>query len=362
MRLRKAKYKKITFALFVILFALILVQCIFVVDGAATAESPAYRELISDYFSFYAPTRIAACGEDFAVFDTGRVVLFHDGACTAFDTEITDCDKLLLSTEAVYLFSGRSGDAPKISVYSRDGEKRNYEIPVEKTTTDISYADGYVYTLSGLLNVKVYEAVSGVLSESYNDLTGSSLSLSADGGAVYFLRLDNVLSVRENGVNTDLGTIGSASIYAAGGELYYAKEGKIYNFGESEPILSADSGSGDAVYSSLTDFVVGSEIYVLDKESKAVKVYALNGTYQKMIGAAGDAPGRLKAPVALAVKGEKLYVADSLRGSEYSPAGVHVLNGRSVVAPRDIAATDTAGYLADNGTLYEYGSAPTPKD
>ena len=362
MRLRKAEYKRITFALFVILFALIFVQCCFVVDGVAAAESPAYRELISDYFSFNAPTRIAACGEDFAVFDTGRVVLFHDGVCTAFDTEITDCDKLLLSTEAVYLFSGRSGDAPKISVYSRDGEKRNYEIPVEKTTTDISYSAGRIYTLSGLLNVRAYEADSGVLAESYSDITGISLSLAADGDAVYFLRLDNVLSVRENGVNTDLGTIGSASIYAAGGELYYAKDDLIYRFGETHPLLSAEGQSGDGAYTALTDFVVGSEIYVLDKESKAVKVYALNGTYQKMIGAAGDAPGRLKAPVALAVKGEKLYVADSLRGSEYSPAGVHVLNGRSVVAPRDIAATDTAVYLADNGTLYEYGSAPTPKD
>ena len=97
MRLLKAEFKRITFALFVILLALTFVQCIFVVGGGAVAESPAYRELISDYFSFNAPTRIAACGKDFAVFDSGRVILFRNGAHTSFDTEAEECDKLVLS-------------------------------------------------------------------------------------------------------------------------------------------------------------------------------------------------------------------------------------------------------------------------
>ena len=363
MRLLKAEFKKITFALFVILFALILVQCIFVVDGVAAAESPAYRELISDYFSFYAPTRIAACGEYLAVFDEGDVHLFRNGAHTlSFDAETDVCDKLVLATDGVFLLTGLSNDAPIIRAYSFDGSEKGYVIPSD-SVTDISYANGKLYTLGGLLNVNGYATADGALAESY-DLQGMSFSvrLAADESVTYFRKYDGTILKKDGEGFTSLENVGEVTeLSACGGALYYAKDNEIRLLGQTSRVLPAVT-SGDAAFDVVTDFVVGSEIYVLDKESKAVKVYALNGTYQKMIGAAGDAPGRLKAPVALAVKGEKLYVADSLRGSEYSPAGVHVLNGRSVVAPRDIAATDTAVYLADNGTLYEYGSAPTPKD
>ncbi len=362
MRLRKAEHKRITFALFVILFALIFLQCIFVVDGVAAAESPAYRELISDYFSFHAPTRIAACGEDFAVFDEGKVILFHNGAHTSFDAEITGCDKLLLSSDGVYLLTGVEEEQPAILSYDRSGAAKGYVLPAANVS-DICFNNGMVYTLAGT-HVVGYDASNGNEAESF-DLSGMSFSthIAVDGGVSYFRKWDDKLIKRENDESTTIGVIGAVgSICAQGGKLYYAKDDEICVWGTSSRLLPKTNVSDDATFSFVTDFAVGDKIFVLDGENYAVKVYGLNGVYQKMIGAAGDAPGRLNDPVALTVKGDTLYVADSLRGSEYTGTGVQVLNGRSVISPRDIAVTDAAVYLADNGILYEYGSAQTPKD
>ena len=362
MRLRKAEYKRITFALFVILIALIFVQCIFVVDGVAAAESPAYRELISDYFSFNAPTRIAACGGDFAVFDEGKVILFHNGAHTSFDTEITDCDKLLLSTDGVYLLTGVEEEQPVILSYDRNGSAKPYVLP-SANVSDICYFNNKIYTLGGT-HVVGFDTSDGSEADSF-DLSGMSFSthIAVDNGVSYFRKWDDKLIKRENDESTTIGVIGAVgSICAQGGKLYYAKDDEICIWGASSRLLPGTNVSDDATFSFVTDFAVGDKIFVLDGDSYAVKVYNLNGEYDRMIGAAGDAPGRLKDPVALTVKGNKIYIADSLRGSIYAADGVHVLNGRSVVSPRDIAVTDAAVYLADNGILYEYGSAQTPKD
>ena len=129
MRLRKAEFKRITFALFALIVALTFVQCIFVVGGTTVAEGESYRELVSDYFSFNAPTRIAACGDAFAVFDGGKVTVFSGNTRTTFETGVESCDKLALSTDGVFVLTGLSGNtpAPSILCFNLDGTSKTYE-------------------------------------------------------------------------------------------------------------------------------------------------------------------------------------------------------------------------------------------
>ena len=357
MRLRKAEHHSITFALFTILIALISLQCFFVVGGVAEAEVEGYRELISDYFSFNAPTRIAACGEDFAVFDEGKVILFHNGAHTSFDVEITDCDKLLLSSDGVYLLTGVEEEQPAILSYDRSGAAKGYVLPAAYVS-DICFNNGMVYTLAGT-HVVGYDASNGNEAESF-DLSRMSFSthIAVDGGVSYFRKGDNKLIKRENDESTTIGVIGAVgSICAQGGKLYYVKDDEICVWGTSSPLLPKTNVSDDATFSFVTDFAVGDKIFVLDGKNYAVKVYSLSGEYRKMVGSYGKHLGRLNAPVAVTVKGEKVLVADSQRGSEFSATGVRPLNGRAVTAPTDVAMTGDAVYLADNGTLYEYNSS-----
>ena len=358
MRLRKAESKRITFALFVIVIALTLVQCIFVVDGAAKAEVPAYRELISDYFSFNAPTRIAACGDDFAVFDEGVVTVFSDGSRTSFETGVESCDKLELAADGVFLLTGlsESTPAPSILAFGLDGTGKNYQIPSEEVM-DISVANGKLYTLSGLTHVKGYSVTDGALTESY-DLQGMafSLYLAAGENVTYFRKYDGALLKRENGAFVSVTNVGEVSLLAThGGAFYYVKDDEVRTVTSSVALIK--KGSGDASYEEIADFAVGNKIYLLDKDNKAVKVYSLDGGFEKMIGSAGRDLKRLNAPVAVAVKGDKILVADSLRGSEFAGSVVRALKGRQMIAPTDIALTDGAVYVADNGTLYEYNSA-----
>ena len=343
MRLRKAEYKRITLALFVILIALAFVQCIFVVGGGAQAHAEAgYRELISDYFSFNAPTRIAVKGEYLAVFDNGEIHLFRNGAHTlSFDSEIEVCDKLVLSTDGVFLLTGLSNDAPIIRAYSFDGSAK-----------DISYANGKLYTLGGLLSVNGYATADGLLAESYS-LQGMNFSvcLAADDAVTYFRKYDGTILKKEGEALSSLENIGEVTELSAwGGALYYAKDNEIRQYGQTPRILPAVA-SGDAAFDAVTDFAVGNKIYLLDGKNRAVKVYDLTGKYEKMIGSAGKDVGRLSAPVALAAKGDKLIVADSLRGTEFGD-GIRPLKGRAVVSPTDVALTSNAVYLADDGIIY----------
>lgn len=338
--------------MFVIVFALTFVQCIFVVGGEARAESPAYRELISDYFSFNAPTRIAACGDAFAVFDEGVVTVFSDGSRTSFETGVESCDKLLLSTDGVFLLTGRT-----IYAFSLDGTAKNYTIPSTKVT-DISYADGKVYTLS-LWSVKGYTTVDGALAESY-DLDDEkyfvAYKFAVDTQVTYFRIMDGTIVKKVGNDETSFDSVGEVTrLLAHGGKLYYEKDDEICVLGETAALLR--SGAGDSAFSSVTDFAAGNRLYVLDGENRAVKVFTYDGAFEKMIGSAGKDLKRLNAPVAVAVKGDRILVADSLRGSEFAGNVVRALKGRQMIAPTDIAVTDGAVYVADNGTLYEYNSA-----
>lgn len=357
MRLRKAEHKRITFALFAIIIALTLVQCIFVVDGTAVAET-SYRELVPDYFSFGAPTRIAACGEDFAVFDRGKVTVFSGNNRTTFETGVESCDKLALSTDGVFVLTGLSGDppAPSILCFNLDGTSKTYVIPSDNVT-DISVAGGKVYTLSGLLHVNAYNVSDGALAENF-DLQGMAFSvyLAADDGVIYFRKYDGKVIQRQNGELTAAGEVGEVALLAAhGGKLYYAKDDEIRILGETTALLRR--GTGDAAFASVTDFAAGNHLYVLDGEHHAVKIYTYDGRFEKMIGSYGTDAGRLNSPVALTVRGGKILVADSLRGTEFAGNTVRTLKSRQVVAPTDIAVTDNAVYLADNGILYEYNSS-----
>ena len=368
MRLRKAEFKRITFALFALIVALTFVQCIFVVGGTTVAEGESYRELVSDYFSFNAPTRIAACGDAFAVFDGGKVTVFSGNNRTTFETGVESCDKLALSTDCVFVLTGLSGDepAPSILCFNLDGTSKTYVIPSDNVI-DISVAGGKVYALSGVLHVNAYNVSDGALAESF-DLQGMAFSvyLAADDGVIFFRKYDGKVIQRQNGELTAAGEVGEVALLAAhGGKLYYAKDDEIRVLGETAALLR--SGAGDSAFSSVTDFAAGGSLYVLDGENRAVKVFAYDGRFEKMIGSYGKDLKRLNAPVAVAVKGEKILVADSLRGSEFAGSVVRALKGRQVVAPTDIAVTDSAVYLADNGVLYEYNSAlvlvkdyPTP--
>ena len=358
MRLRKAEHKRITFALFAIIIALTLVQCIFVVDGTAVAET-SYRELVPDYFSFGAPTRIAAYGEDFAVFDSGKVTVFSGNNRTTFETGVESCDKLALSTDGVFVLTGLSGNtpAPSILCFNLDGTSKTYVIPSDNVT-DISVAGGKVYTLSGLLHVNAYNVSDGALAESF-DLQGMAFSvyLAADDGVIYFRKYDGKVIQRQNGELTAAGEVGEVAILAAhGGKLYYEKDDEIRVLGETTALLR--KGAGDSAFSSVTDFAAGNSLYVLDGENRAVKVFSYNGTFLKMIGSYGQDFGRLNAPVALSVKSGKILVADSLRGSEFAgQTALRALKGRTITSATDVAVTDNAVYLADDGILYEYNSA-----
>ncbi len=357
MRLRKAENRRITVALFVIILALTLVQCIFVVGGTAVAES-SYRELVPDYFSFGAPTRIAACGDAFAVFDGGKVTVFSGETRTTFETGAESCDKLELSTDGVFVLTGLSENdpAPSILSFNLDGTGKTYLIPSE-SVTDISVAAGKLYTLSGLTHVKGYSVADGSLAESY-DLPQMAFSLyfAAGESATYFRKYDGTLLKRENGGFSSVDNVGEVSLLATrGGAFYFVKDNEVRTLSSSVALIKSESG--DAAYDAVTDFAVGNKVYLLDGSGKAVKVYALDGRFEKMIGSAGKDVGRLDSPVALAVRGGKVLVADGLRGSEFSGTSVRALKGRQVASPTDIAVTGGAVYLADGGTLYEYNSA-----
>ena len=355
MRLRKAESKRITFALFAIIIALTLVQCIFVVGGTAVAET-SYRELVPDYFSFVAPTRIAACGDSFAVFDGGKVTVFSGDTSTTFETGVQKCDKLELASGGVFLLTGLSEDAPSILAFDLDGTGKNYQIPADGVT-DISVANGKLYTLGELSHVKGYSVADGSLAESY-DLPGMNFSVYFTVGesAAYFRKFDGAILKRENGTVSSIATIGEVSLLATKGDaFYYVKDDEVRILTSTVALIKSESG--DAAYSAVTDFAVGNKIYVLDGAGKAVKVYGADGRFEKMIGSYGNDVGRLNQPVALSVRGGKVFVADSLRGSEFSGSAVRALKGRQVVSPTDIAVTEGAVYLADGGTLYEYNSA-----
>ena len=337
-----------------ILVALTIVQCTFVVGGAV-AEADGYHALISDYFSFNAPTRIAACGGDFAVYDGGRIELFRKGVHTSFATEAETCDKLVLTTDGVFLLMGVDDGAPIILSYDVSGVKKGYVLPAENVL-DICASAEIVYTLSGT-HVSGYDTSDGTEVENYDlPMMSFSIRIAVDGDVSYFHKLGSKLIKRENDELTAIGEIGEiGSMSARGGKLYYTKNDEIYLYGSASALIGKN-GLGDAAFTAMTDFAVGDYIYLLDGEEGAVKVYGYDGSYRKMIGSYGYDLGRLNAPVALTVSGEKVYVADAKRGSEFGET-LRALKGRQIVAPTDIAVTDDVVYVADNGTLYEYNSA-----
>ena len=77
MRRPKADLPIIVFIFFFV-FALTFGQCLFCVR--ANAETPASGFLISDYYAFSAPTKIAAWGVNAAVFDDGKIVIIKENS------------------------------------------------------------------------------------------------------------------------------------------------------------------------------------------------------------------------------------------------------------------------------------------
>ena len=363
MRLPKAKHKRITSALFVFLIALISVQCIFVVESTAFAESRPYDTLISDYFSFSAPTHVAAGDGVVAVFDAGDVVIFREGGYTVFSSGVEECDKLCVSEQGIFLLSGVSVEeetTPEIHAFDLSGQAKEIAFPTEGVT-DIALSGSTLYTLSSVTNLKGYSTENGREIASYTPGKVYLFHLAVQEEEIYLINLLGRV-FRKTGAEflaTEGRLDGDEEHFVLHGEdLFYAKNGNVCLYGEGV-FLEKGKGSGDALFSRATDFAAADGLlYVLDGDNLAVKTYDLETkAYRGMIGACGKDLGRLNAPVALDVAGGKILVADSQRASVFTDAGVRALNGRAVVAPTDAVFAGGSVFLADDGVLREYNSA-----
>ena len=352
-------------ALFVFLFALIFVQCIFVVNDTAFAEQKEYEELISDYFSFSAPTHVAAGDGIVAVFDRGQVVLFRGDSRTVFPVEVTECNKMCVSAQGVFLLSGVSEEeetTPELHVYTLSGQAKALALPMAGVT-DIALSGTTLYTLSSETNLRGYSAEDGTQLSLFVPGKKYLFHLAAEGEDIYLISLlgrvfrkagDELLSPEEKLEGNE------AHFSLFGGNLFFEKEGSIYAYGASR-FLEKERGTGDALFSRAIDFAFSDGLlYLLDGNNLAVKIYdAETKAYRGMIGSFGKDLGRLDTPVALDVSDGKVVVADSARVSVFTAEGARPLNGRAVTDPTDVVFAGESVFLADEGILWEYvgGSA-----
>jgi len=96
-------------------------------------------------------------------------------------------------------------------------------------------------------------------------------------------------------------------------------------------------------------------IYVADTGHKKVKVFDPNGNFLFSFGKEGMGDGSFVAPVGLAVRGDKLYVADSvnMKLQEFSLEGKYLRTLSSVEVARQIGAFRPCGLdVDDEGNLY----------
>ena len=367
MRLQRAESRRITISLFVFILASVLALCVFSVQATALAEPLLYDELIPDYFSFVAPTRIAACEDAFAVFDSGKVVLFIGSTRKVFPvyengTEgdlVTECDKLCVSEAGVYLLVGVKNRSPKIISFTLEGERRDTAYPSENVP-DMTLSGNRLYTLSSMTTVICYDTADGA-EESRFDLPSMwewSEKFAFDGENFFFLSvIDKAIFEKDDYDRKQNIDISDSPLLAADGMLYYRdKLGDLRLFGEENPILKP--GTGDERVASISDFAIADgKIYVADKANRSVKIFDLEtGDFLKMIGSYGSDLGRLRNPVSISVKGGKIAVADSARVTVFSADGSDALKGRNISDPTDLVFAGDMIYLADGGILYEYNS------
>ena len=339
--------------------ALISLQCFFVVGAPAQAEGAAYEELIPNYYSFSAPARVAVMGDTVAVFDAGNVVIFDGGKRTVFASGVEKCDKLCLSSSGVFLLSGVDEKAPKISAFALTGEKRDLLFPSEGVQ-DVAVSGDLLYTLSPLTwQVTAYRTEDASVVDSFAvPYMSFAFYFAVSGDTFWFLSpLGRVFS-RVGGVfggEESLQT-GSNCIQTENGKLYYLDTaGNLCVYGEDRPLVK--KGKGDSAFASASDFAVGGgKVVVADESNAAIKIFDAT-TDEKcllMIGSYGSDLKRLKDPVALSVKGDRIAVADASRASIFSDSGVHSLVGHAISSVTDVVVAGDRYYLADGGTLWEY--------
>ena len=357
--------RRIFFALFILFFALISVQCIFVVGAPARAESTAYGELIADYHSFRAPTRVALSGEKIAVFDQGTVVIFDGAKRTVFESGADSCVKLCLSEAGVCLLVSEDEEtSPEILSFSLDGAKRDVLFPSDGVT-DIALVGDTLYTLASVTDVKGYRFSDAVQTTAFSlpvNPKRFSVSFAIDGENFYFLSISQTIFVKTSeglGAGEEVSAL-SDRLCAADNKAYYLnKDGNVAICGQEKPLLR--HGAGDATYEIAEDFAVGGgKIAVADAKNAAIKIFnAADGAFVKMIGSYGKDLKRLKDPVAISVKDGRIAVADASRVSVFTESGVFSLNGRSLSEPSDVVIAGDKYYVVANGVLYEYGAERT---
>lgn len=119
-------------------------------------------------------------------------------------------------------------------------------------------------------------------------------------------------------------------------------------------------GDGPAVFGRIDDARLGPDgnVYVLDSQAPAVKVFTPEGTFVRAIGRSGRGPGELTDPYSLAFDGQgRLWVADAgtgrytvfTLGGELVRTVPSLLNGRPLVGQLTIS-NDT---LCDIGRMVE---------
>ena len=357
MRLQRAD-RKFGFALLTVFFALILVQCIFVVGAPAYAENAAYEELISNYYSFHTPTRVAVAEGVVAVFDEGEVVLFRGDKRTVFAVDAEVCDKLAVSEKGVFLLCGVQNEAPQILSYTLEGEARGVVYPSDEVT-DVAICGDRLLALSSMKNLKEYSIEDGSEAASYSlpSMWDWSRAFATDGTDTYFVSFDKKLFKKgSSSEKTEIST-SNYRIYVAAGAVYYLDGNNVCVFGEEKPLLK--SGSGDAAYKVATDFAVGDgKVVVADASLSAVKVFDLEtGDFIEMIGSYGSDLKRLNNPVAISVKDGAVAVADASRVSVFLSSGVYALNGRTMPDPTDVVIAGENYFVVAGGVVYEYNAS-----
>ena len=315
--------------------------------------------MISNYYSCSAPTRVAVMGEIVAVFDAGDVVIFDGAKRTVFASGVEKCDKLCLSSSGVFLLSGVDEKAPKITAFTLTGEKRDLSFPSEGVK-DVVVSGDLLYTLSPITwKVTAYRVEDASVANSF-DLPYMSFAFyfAVSGDTFWFLSPMGTVFSRVEGIfgeDVPLQT-GSNRIQTENGKLYYLDTaGNLSVYGEEHPLVK--KGKGDAAFASATDFAVGGgKAVVADESNAAVKIFDANEeeTCLSMIGSYGSDLKRLKDPVALSVKGDRIAVADGVRATIFSGGGVHSLVGHAISSVTDVVVAGEQYYLADGGTLWEY--------
>ena len=359
MRQRRAD-RKIAFVILTLFFALISLQCFFVVGASAQAEPAAYEELISNYYSFHTPTRVAACEGIVAVFDEGNVVIFREGGRTVFPTGAAHCDELCVSEEGVCLLVIEDEETtPEILSFTLEGERREVAYSGDGVT-DIAFVGDTLYTLASVIKVTAYDVATGAEKGAFslpNHPKRYSLAFATDGEDFWFLSIASSIFMKtEEGYGDgESVSVGKDRIYAANGNVYYLDEaGNFRVGGETAPLLK--KGVGDDAFSVATDCAVGGDVIaVLDGTARAVKLYDLEtGEFLRMIGSYGSDLKRLKDPVAISVNGGRIAVADASRISVFTDNGVYPLNGRKMNDPTDVVIAGDRYYVVAGGVLYEF--------